>query len=327
MTTQSPEALNSPAETGEALVGPAPAPSLAPLAGLPDPWLSKTPGQPRRDALVEQLAGALAALDAPRPTLAETLAAPPLVPAPLPPWPVATARNTLPLVVAPIRPPATRMQLPALPPLPPPVAEEDEPITLPTAWRARGEASGAAGSRRQIRAAMLGFGTGLVLVIPAVIYLASHGEAVPERSERQPPPRVVASAAAPVVEMVKVAPVELTARAEARPPVAEPPAPPVQPVAAPPSPPPLDPTAEALATGEQLVSAGRITEARETLARTAASGSAEAQFRLAETFDPNMLAVWGVRDHKADPATARALYGMAAAAGLSKARQRIEALE
>ena len=47
---------------------------------------------------------------------------------------------------------------------------------------------------------------------------------------------------------------------------------------------------------------------------------------LAETYDPNVLAAWGVRGQIADPRTARDLYAKANLIGIPMARQRLEAL-
>jgi hypothetical protein len=47
---------------------------------------------------------------------------------------------------------------------------------------------------------------------------------------------------------------------------------------------------------------------------------------LAETFDPNVLAAWGIRGQTADPRIARDLYSKAHMIGVPMARQRLEAL-
>ena len=78
---------------------------------------------------------------------------------------------------------------------------------------------------------------------------------------------------------------------------------------------------------ERMIAGGDMQGARLELAHAASVGSAVARFALAETFDPNMLAAWGVRDRVADVGTARALYAQAFAAGVDRAAQRIAALE
>jgi len=77
---------------------------------------------------------------------------------------------------------------------------------------------------------------------------------------------------------------------------------------------------------EAMIVAGNMKEAREALARASEGGSQIASFALAETFDPNMLAAWGLRDRVADVGAARALYAQALGAGDSRAQARLEAL-
>ena len=52
----------------------------------------------------------------------------------------------------------------------------------------------------------------------------------------------------------------------------------------------------------------------------------EAIMALAETYDPNMLAAWGIRDVEADVERARQLYERALRAGVTTARSRLEGL-
>ena len=76
-----------------------------------------------------------------------------------------------------------------------------------------------------------------------------------------------------------------------------------------------------------MMKEGDIATARIPLTKAANMGSAEAMFVLGETYDPNMLAALGApRDIKSDASTARLFYGRAAAAGLTKAKLRLEAL-
>ena len=93
--------------------------------------------------------------------------------------------------------------------------------------------------------------------------------------------------------------------------------------------PKVQPTAEELALlgkCEQMIARGDITGARHELAKAASAGSAHARFALAETFDPNVLAAWGLRERVADVSMANALYSQALADGDGRARRRIEAL-
>ena len=75
-----------------------------------------------------------------------------------------------------------------------------------------------------------------------------------------------------------------------------------------------------------MIAGGDMTGARLELARAASTGSANARFALAETFDPNVLAAWGLRERVADVGAARTLYEQALAAGDQRAANRIEAL-
>jgi len=78
---------------------------------------------------------------------------------------------------------------------------------------------------------------------------------------------------------------------------------------------------------ESLIAAGDMAGARDALAQSASSGSVNARFALAETFDPNVLAAWGLRERVADVGTARTLYEQALAAGDQRAAARIAALK
>jgi hypothetical protein len=77
---------------------------------------------------------------------------------------------------------------------------------------------------------------------------------------------------------------------------------------------------------EGLIAAGDMAAARLALAQAAEQGSVNARFALAETYDPNVLAAWGLRDRIADVAAARSLYEQARAGGDPRAETRISAL-
>lgn len=77
---------------------------------------------------------------------------------------------------------------------------------------------------------------------------------------------------------------------------------------------------------ESLIAAGDMQAARKELAVAASGGSINARFALAETFDPNVLAAWGLRERVADPGTARTLYEQVLEAGDKRASARIAAL-
>jgi TPR repeat protein len=85
--------------------------------------------------------------------------------------------------------------------------------------------------------------------------------------------------------------------------------------------------ANLLDAAQRFVSREDIPAARDALARAEFTGDPLAAFALAETYDPNMLAAWGVRGVSADPAKARALYSKAFAAGLTRAQTRLSGLQ
>lgn len=81
-----------------------------------------------------------------------------------------------------------------------------------------------------------------------------------------------------------------------------------------------------VAHAERLIGDGNVLAARELLGRAALTGDVAARFALAETFDPNVLASWGLRGVSADPGTARLLYEQVLVAGEIRAERRLKAL-
>jgi hypothetical protein len=82
-----------------------------------------------------------------------------------------------------------------------------------------------------------------------------------------------------------------------------------------------------IAEAKQRILAGDIVGARQILDRPAAADNAEALLLLAETYDPYLLAAWGVRGVTADITISRSLYGRAQGHGLDVARSRLKALD
>jgi TPR repeat protein len=62
------------------------------------------------------------------------------------------------------------------------------------------------------------------------------------------------------------------------------------------------------------------------LQRAVETGSPQASFALAETYDPLVLRKWGALGTLGDSAKAREFYARAQAAGIEEARERVEAL-
>ena len=92
---------------------------------------------------------------------------------------------------------------------------------------------------------------------------------------------------------------------------------------------PNPPTGEdkLLARAHALVLQGNIDGARLWLERAIETGSARAEFDLAQTYDPHVLSIWKTYGVRSDPAKARDLYSRAYSRGVTEAKERIEALE
>jgi hypothetical protein len=275
----------------------------------------------------------------------------------------------------PMPPPPAPIPAPAI--VPPPattgggllVAEphDEEPMPIPSTWRQPMPNDDERWYRQQLGAAGLGLVAGLVVVVPAVLWLSGW------LGGPQTKPAVARNQAAsdPVpVKIAEVQPVKVriaTASAEARipeaaepratvapPPMApsptssrarsiqEPPAPPVvtappPPVVAalaprtePPPPPPVRSRADELLTqAKRLIDSKDIVGAREVLQASETATSGPLIFMLAETYDPSMLAIWQVKPDgiTANPERARALYAKARDLGDSRAQQRLEWLK
>jgi hypothetical protein len=72
---------------------------------------------------------------------------------------------------------------------------------------------------------------------------------------------------------------------------------------------------------------GDISGARLVLERALASGSAQAAFTLAQTYDPQMLAQWHAIGIKGDAERARQLYQLAAEKGVAEAKERMASFQ
>lgn len=81
-----------------------------------------------------------------------------------------------------------------------------------------------------------------------------------------------------------------------------------------------------IARATALLSQGDIGAAQIVLERAAETGSAQASFMLAETYDPGMLSAWGTYGTRGEVTRARELYARAHAGGIQEAKYRIDAL-
>ncbi|MBR1298578.1 hypothetical protein [Bradyrhizobium sp. AUGA SZCCT0042] len=81
-----------------------------------------------------------------------------------------------------------------------------------------------------------------------------------------------------------------------------------------------------LARASELLTQGNIGAARTVLERAAETGSAQASFMLAETYDPLVLSTWKTYGTRGDATKARELYEKADAGGIQAAKSRADAL-
>jgi hypothetical protein len=234
------------------------------------------------------------------------------------------------------------------------LGHDDEPMPIPSTWRQPAAHDDDRWFRQQMGAAVVGLIAGLMIVVPAVLWLS--GFFSPQKSgatvARTSPPAIEASASADAktadVKTVKVQvrPVDQVRSADKPSESAaqfvtgslDPPRPP--PFEAKPSPPPVVPVIpaarlvdpnkaridELLTHATQRIESGDVIGAREMLAGADDGAQGAISFALAETYDPNMLAAWGTRGVAADAAKARALYRKASGLGISRAQNRLDAL-
>jgi hypothetical protein len=242
------------------------------------------------------------------------------------------------------------------PPEPPPEPlPDDEPMPIPSTWRNPGSYDEDRWLRQQLGATLLGLFAGLMIVVPAVLWLtgwigpqrparpttsasttAASAIARPSEGnlEAKPQTRSMETAAATQYMTGSVEPrgsIEIRKPEQTSPPipVAVPAAPPQ------PAPAPAPKVEDSRARAEELIAwamrraeTGDVTGAREMLA-TAEGGApgGPITFALAETYDPNKLAAWGTRGVAADSVKARALYTKALNLGVTRAQERLDALK
>jgi hypothetical protein len=238
---------------------------------------------------------------------------------------------------------------------------DEEPMPIPSTWRQPMVNDEERWYRQQLGAAGLGLLAGLIVVVPAVLWLSGWigGPSTSKAAAARQQPAEASTARVVEVPQVKVriataqaeprAPADRESRtapeprvAVAAPPPVEPAprtrsiadtAPPpavVQPVAVPapraePAP-PRSRANELIMRAKRLIETRDIMGAREVLAAAETSSSAPLTFMLAETYDPSMLAIWQVKPNgvTANPERARALYQKARDLGDARAQQRLE---
>jgi hypothetical protein len=198
--------------------------------------------------------------------------------------------------------------------------DADEEMPIPSTWHEPFDAGEEDWFGDQLRAGLIGLGIGLMIIVPAVLWLngwfsgldrfhwivpttstSSSVASMPhDASER--PPRVEIAAVRPAPLVVSTALVDQNARA------------------------PESGSDDLLDRARQKVEAGDFRGARDLLNGHEDGDNAATSFALAETYDPNMLAAWDARGVEADAKKARQLYNKALSLGLKRARARLEAL-
>jgi hypothetical protein len=254
-------------------------------------------------------------------------------------------------------PPASREGLSTLSYTHPAVApllelgHDDEPMPIPSTWRQPLAGDDDRWFHQQMCAAVLGLIAGLMIVVPAVLWLS--GFFSPQRSETaaaRAVPTAADARAAPEAKFDGIKAVRIPVRPDPARTAEESPASEAQlvkrnveqsspaPVEAKPPPPvPIIAAArligpnqaridELLSQAAQRIESGDVAGAREMLAGADDGGQGVVSFALAETYDPNMLAAWGARGVAADAAKAQALYQKAFGLGVARAQNRLDGL-
>ena len=232
---------------------------------------------------------------------------------------------------------------------PDPGEPDDEPMPIPSTWRQPIHRDEDRWYRHQMGAALLGLAAGLMIVVPAVLWMSGSFE--PQKAKTAAVPHVAATATADL-KAAEVRTVTVQVRALERPVEAA-----AQYVTGSVEPRAVAETNQApeqssssalalaakmadaqaaeararlegtLAQASRRVESGDVTGAREMLAAAEEGNQGTVTFALAETYDPNMLAAWGSRGVAADVAKAKALYRKALNLGVSNAQSRIDALK
>jgi hypothetical protein len=220
---------------------------------------------------------------------------------------------------------------------------DEEPMPIPSTWRQPTHGDDDKWYRQQLGAAGLGLLAGLVVVVPAVLWLSGFlGGGSQAKSAR-------VGHDGPTVKVAEVKAVKVAAATTVEPrigvtppsaPVVEPVAPPTQSraivVEPPPSAvavvpvpksvePPRSRVDDLLAQAKRRIEGSDVAGARDILQEAPETAASAAMiFLLAETYDPNMLASWQTRGVTANPERARALYQKARDLGDSRAQQRLD---
>lgn len=218
----------------------------------------------------------------------------------------------------------------APPPLPPaseasPTRQADEPIPCPSAPHGTAPDGQDRSFRQKVYAAGFGLIIGLALVAAGLWWVGSSYPSQVRQAApigEKPPTLGEGAPAAAKVELAPREDVIGLAASEASPSKSgeanealE------RPATARSSPEPL------VEEARQRLESGDVAGAREVLANAGTDASGLVLFTLAETYDPNMLAAWGMRGISPDIDRAKGLYAAALSLGYAAARQRLDALQ
>lgn len=288
--------------------------SIAQQGGVPSPAARPTAGTPTNSELASLAAimSGAQTVRKPLPVYRDELSSlnynRPAPPAPLPPPPHEAYTQTVGLSDAQVH--------------------DDEPMPIPSTWRQPAVHDEERPLGKQLAAAGMGLIAGLVVVVPAVLWLT--GAFGPIKS------KLDGSSVQANVEMRASKLRAIDASADTPPYYSN------DATSGAPQDPPALTTASmtkaapyldgggqqverVLVQARQLIEGGDIAGAREML--SGESQTAPLLFALAETFDPNMLAAWGTRGVTADVQRARALYARALEQGYGRALPRLDALK
>jgi hypothetical protein len=238
--------------------------------------------------------------------------------------------------------PFAQPAMPYAPPLAthvaPAPAASAETAKLPATWYSPPQEPAEPWFGSELRAGALGLGLGVLIIAPVLLVTGGWWPIErfkPRATVRSEPQErsLSTTQAQEKVSALAAGKIEIQAvRRELIPDIVAPSAPAVPPPAGPaasgPPPPPAETSAVAvLSEANKLIELGDIHAARDKLSNPALAGRAEAQFVLAETYDPNVLAAWGTRGVSADVERARALYQLALGLGHVGARERLRGLQ
>jgi hypothetical protein len=219
-------------------------------------------------------------------------------------------------------------------------------MPIPSTWRQPTYGDDERWYRQQMGAAVLGLAAGLMIVVPAVLWMSGWFE--PPNSKPGAMPHVAAATADLKAAEVRTMKVQVSALEKPAEAAAQYITGSIEPrVALESGQAAEQPSASALAAkfadtqvaeargrlddllaqATRRVESGDVAGAREMLAAAEEGGPGHVPFALAETYDPNMLAAWGSRGVAADVAKARALYRKALNLGVGIAQNRLDALK